>query len=245
MKFLVNFGIFESKRIKLDEELDNRLKLLTELLWSNRRKYYKTSEIVDKILFKTLDGADGMVQVYVDPHLDDNWASIDTEPKFSRDPMDFVMLVAEPRHFSNKNDLYSVIYHEMIHAVDPTMSTKFSPRYHMDYKWWESGAKYFGHQIEQRAIFGEVLNSIDKALYKKENQSIDLLNELANFFSSQTLSKARLSRKAKSFLNSLGEERDIIFLLVSAKEADEKSYKDFLRSFYRLYDEWKTKISED
>lgn len=238
MSRIKKFYLFESKRISLPKEIDDRLIALTNKLWESRGISSKKKTKVDEFLFKTLDGAQGMVKIFVDPNQLDAWGSVDTEPLYSRDPMDFVIILANIDDFESKSHLYNVIYHEMIHAVDPTQSTKFSAKYQSGYKWWGSDSDYYSHRIEQNAIFGEVLNAFVKAFQFPENKDKKLLDSVFKFFMNPLANKRKLNTKAKKIIYACtGSDRAKI--LENVIKWDKSAYKEFLKKLYSTYVEIK------
>ena len=119
--------INEQKRFQFDPETYQKLVSLTEKLWGMRNKEFKKKTLVDEFQFKTSDGTDGYVKVIVNPRLK-YIGFMDTKPKFSRDPMDFVMEL-QPKEYGSKKNLFLTIYHEMLHATDPSQSTTMSPKF--------------------------------------------------------------------------------------------------------------------
>jgi len=149
--------ISEQKRDILDPELYSKLERLTDKLWANKDKEYKGKTFIEQIPFKTKDGVDGLVRGVVNPRLK-FIGLMDTKPPFSRDPMDFVMEL-QPKEYGSKKNLFLTIYHEMMHATDPTQSTKTSMKYQSTYSEFND-KKYWGHPIEFRAITNEFLEAL-------------------------------------------------------------------------------------
>lgn len=149
--------ILEQKRDILDPQLYSSIEKLTDKLWSNRNKEYTKKTSVDQIPFKTKDGADGQIKVVINPRLS-YIGEMGTKPYLSRDPMDFVMEL-QPKKYGSKKNLYLTIYHEVMHATDPTLSTKTSMRHLSTYNPLDD-KKYWGHPIEFRAITNEFLEAL-------------------------------------------------------------------------------------
>lgn len=149
--------ILEQKREVLNPELYSRLESLANRLWANKDKQYKGKTTVEQIPFKTKDGVDGLVKVVINPRLK-FIGLMDTKPSFSRDPMDFVMEL-QPREYGSKKNLFLTLYHEMMHATDPTQSTKMNMKYQTSYSEFDD-KKYWGHPIEFRAITNEFLEAL-------------------------------------------------------------------------------------
>jgi hypothetical protein len=81
-----------------------------------------------------------------------------TKPKDSRDPMD-IYIEVNPKFYESKKNLYLTLYHELIHAIDPTQSTKLNQKYQTTYD-EKSDEKYWGHPIEFFAITNEFLEGL-------------------------------------------------------------------------------------
>lgn len=148
----------EQKKDVLPPEIYSKIVSLSERLWKDRNKDYKGKTLVDRILFKTKDGTDGQVKIYINPRLK-FIGLMDTRPKYSRDPMDFVMDL-QPKEYGSLKNLFLTIYHEMMHATDPKLSTKMNLKTMSDYSEF-SDSKYWGHPIEFRAITNEFLEAME------------------------------------------------------------------------------------
>lgn len=149
--------ISEQKRFQFDPETYNKLVSLTERLWNIKNKEFKKKTHVDSLRFKTSDGAEGLVKIVISPRLK-YIGQMETKPKFSRDPMDFVMEL-QPKEYGSKKNLFLTIYHEMLHATDPSQSTKTSPKFLTTYN-EKRDESYWGHPIEFRAITNEFLEGL-------------------------------------------------------------------------------------
>ena len=154
---ILNRLIVEQKRDVLDPELQSSIENLTNKLWSGRNKKYTRKTFIEQVPFKTKDGADGLVKVVINPRLSYVGEMV-TKPYLSRDPMDFVMEL-QPKKYGSKKNLYLTIYHEIMHATDPTQSTKTSMRHLSTYNPLDD-KKYWGHPIEFRAITNEFLEAL-------------------------------------------------------------------------------------
>lgn len=189
----------EASRFKMDPELNFYIQDLADRLWTMRDKKFTKKTLVDGFPFKTSDGVDGFVKVFINPRLP-YLGNMETKPKESRDPMDFQMEL-QPKEYVSRRNLYLTIYHEMLHATDPSQSTKFSPKYTLTYD-EKTDDKYWGHPIEFRAISNEFLEGLElemdrRALMLKnpENKKylIQSLDNILNYFSKgEKLSKLSL-----------------------------------------------------
>lgn len=148
----------EASRFKMDPELNFLLHDLSDRLWASRNKKFTKKTLVDGFAFKTSDGADGYVKVIINPRLK-FIGQMDTKPTGSRDPMDFVLEV-QPKEYVSRKNLYLTLYHEMLHATDPSQSTKYNPKYMLTYNEF-SDEQYWGHPIEFRTITNEFLEALE------------------------------------------------------------------------------------
>jgi len=188
--------ITEGKRFKFDSETYMRMLALTDNLWDLRNKDYKRKTFVEALPFKTSDGAQGQVKVYINPRLK-FIGQMETKPDASRDPMDFVMEL-QPKEYGSKKNLFLTIFHEMLHATDPSQSTKYSPKLMSTYSEFDD-SKYWGHPVEFRAITNEFLEGlvleferrIDRIAKPSEKLFLErsLDNILSYFASGNPLSK--------------------------------------------------------
>ena len=154
----------EASRFKMDPELNFLLHDLADRLWEKRDKKYTRKTLVDGFPFKTSDGQDGYVKVFINPRLK-FIGQMDTKPTGSRDPADFELEV-QPKEYTSKKNLYLTLYHEMLHATDPSQSTKYNPKYMLTYNEF-SDEKYWGHPIEFRAISNEFLEGLEMDIERR------------------------------------------------------------------------------
>lgn len=159
MKFLniLSKLLTEAKRYQFDPETRMKLISVVEDLWKDRNKPYNGKTLVDQIRFKMADNTEGNVKVYVNPRLK-YIGYMGTRPKKSLDPADLFVEV-NPKFYESKKNLYLTLYHEMIHASDPTQSHKWTPSYEMTYS-EKDDKKYWGHPIEFFAISNEFLEGL-------------------------------------------------------------------------------------
>jgi hypothetical protein len=202
MKFLniLNQVISEAKRYQFDPETHFKLASVVEELWSDRNKPYKGKTTVDVIPFKMADGTEGLVKVIVNPRLK-YIGYMGTKPKKSLDPADLYVEV-NPKHYESKKNLYLTLYHEMLHASDPTQSHRWTPSYELTYD-EKSDEKYWGHPIEFFAISNEFLEGLvleferrNRRMRNPENKKILLksLQNIINYFAkNEPLSKQSLN----------------------------------------------------
>ena len=166
--------ISEQKRFRFDPETYTRLMGLTDKLWSNRNKQYDRKTKVDQLQFKTSDGADALVQIYINPRYP-HFGELDTRPKGSRDPLDLVIQL-NPKMYGSKKNLFLTIYHEMLHATDPSQTTKMNMKYLSTYN-EKSDKDYWGHPIEFRAITNEFLEALVGEFTRRFNRLKNVENK--------------------------------------------------------------------
>jgi len=149
--------ITEQKRHKFDTETYAKIHSVVDKLWNDRNIEYKGKTIVDYISITLKDGTQGQVQLRVNPRLK-YIGYMGTKPKDSRDPMDMYIEV-NPKFYESKKNLYLTLYHELIHAIDPTQTTKLNQKYQTTYN-EKSDKMYWGHPIEFFAITNEFLEGL-------------------------------------------------------------------------------------
>jgi hypothetical protein len=181
---------------------------LTNKLWANRNKQYDKKTKVDQLQFKTSDGADALVQIFINPRYP-HFGELDTRPKGSRDPLDLVIQL-NPKKYGSKKNLFLTIYHEMLHATDPSQSTKMNIKYQSRYN-EKSDKDYWGHPIEFRAITNEFLEALVGEFTRRysrlknvDNKKFLLksLNNIVNYFGKNEI----LSKLSLDILNRLNDE---------------------------------------
>lgn len=193
---ILNGLIKEAKRYQFPDEVKIRIIDVVDRLWKDRNKEYKGKETYDLIPFKLADGSQGLVRVVVNPRLK-HLGQMGQKPEKSLDPADLFVEV-NPKYYESKKNLYLTLYHEMIHASDPTQSLKWSPKYQMTYD-ENIDEKYWGHPVEFFAISNEFLEGLvlefdrrarrTKKLENKELLQKSLKNILNYFAKGEKLSK--------------------------------------------------------
>jgi hypothetical protein len=154
---ILNEILSEAKRYKFSPEVRERLITLVEKLWKERKTPYKGKTEVDRIPFKLASGVDGLVRVVVNPRLK-YIGYMGQKPSKSLDPTDLFVEV-NPKFYESKKNLYLTLYHELLHASDPTQSYMWKPSYDLTYD-QENDEKYWGHPIEFFAISNEFLEGL-------------------------------------------------------------------------------------
>jgi hypothetical protein len=149
--------ISEQKKYEFNPEVLQKLKDITNKLWNDRKKKYKGRTLIDILIFQVADGTEGMVKFYVNPELP-FIGFMDTEPKNSKNPKN-IFIDVNPKNYESKKNLYLTLYHEMIHASDPNLSSKMTKKYMSTYD-ENKDEKYWGHPIEFFAITNEFLEGL-------------------------------------------------------------------------------------
>ena len=172
--------ISEARRYKFAPETLDRMNKMVDKLWSERKKdLQRRKELMGVIPMKTANGVDGLVRVYVNPRLS-YIGFMDLRPSKSLDPADMVIEV-NPKYYESKKNLYLTIYHEMLHAADPTQSVHWSPKYMMSYD-ETSDKDYWGHPVEFFAISNEFLEGLVKEFQRRAKrtrkpENLEMLNK--------------------------------------------------------------------
>jgi hypothetical protein len=149
--------IVEQKRHKFEPETYEKIHSIVNNLWNDRNIPYKGKTVVDYLPITTKDGVQGQVEIRVNPRLK-YIGFMGTKPKDSRDPVD-IYIEVNPKFYESKKNLYLTMYHELIHAIDPTQSTQLSPKYLTTYN-EKYDEQYWGHPIEFFAITNEFLEGL-------------------------------------------------------------------------------------
>lgn len=199
----------EAKRYKFAPDVLKRMEDVTEKLWADRNKDYgRRIEVVDKIPFKLANGVDGIAKIIVNPRLS-YIGQMDVRPTKSLDPAD-IIIELNPKFYESKKNLFLTLYHEMIHASDPTQSQVWSPKYSLTYD-ETSDEKYWGHPIEFFAISNEFLEGLvrefkrrAKGTRKLENKVLleKSLKNILNYFAKGE----KLTRLSKDVLFRVNDE---------------------------------------
>ena len=161
--------ISEQKRYKLSPEDYTRLLELTDRLWALHSKKIPRKIEVDQMEFKTADGSDGKVKIFLNPRYK-NYGQMDLKPRTTRNPQKFVMQL-NPKLFGSKKNLFLTLYHEFMHATDPNFTTKANDNYWKDYD-PTVDEKYWGHPVEFRAVTNEFLEGLVNE-FKRRNERVN------------------------------------------------------------------------
>jgi hypothetical protein len=182
--------------------------MIADELWSKRNKKYKGKELVDIIPFKLADGTDGLVKVIVNPRLP-YMGYMGTRPKKSLDPAD-IFIEVNPKFYDTRKNLYLTLYHEMIHASDPTQSFKWKPSYELTYD-EKKDEKYWGHPIEFFAITNEFLEGLVLEFERRKNnlrnpENIKYLDKSFNNILNYFAKGEKLSKLSLDILSRINDE---------------------------------------
>jgi hypothetical protein len=159
MKFIpiLSDVISEQKRHKFDPITYAKLHSVVDKLWKDKDFNYKGITNIDIIPITLKDGTEGLVKIRVNPRLP-YIGYMGTRPKDSRDPAD-IFIDVSPKNYESKKNLYLTLYHELIHSIDPTQTTKLSQKYMSTYN-EKKDEHYWGHPIEFFAITNEFLEGL-------------------------------------------------------------------------------------
>lgn len=239
MKFLniLHNVISEAKRYQFDPETYLKISSVVDELWKDRNKNYTKKTLVDIIPIKLVDGTDGLVRVFVNPRLK-HIGYMGTLPKKSLDPADLYIEVS-PKHYESKKNLYLTVFHEMLHASDPTQSHKWTPSYDMTYD-EKSDEKYWGHPVEFFAISNEFLEGLvleferrNKRLRDPENKRYLLksLKNILNYFAkNEKLTKHSLNVLQR--INDENIESDRLSRVIANFQTDFPQTSDIFKPTY-------------
>jgi len=161
--------ISEQKRYKLSPEDYTRLLELTDRLWALHSKKIPRKIEVGQMEFKTADGSDGKVKIFLNPRYK-NYGQMDLKPRTTRNPQKFVMQL-NPKLFGSKKNLFLTLYHEFMHATDPNFTTRSNDNYWKDYD-PTVDKKYWGHSVEFRAVTNEFLEGLVNE-FKRRNERVN------------------------------------------------------------------------
>lgn len=161
---------------------------LSAKLWNDRNKKYKGKTEVTRFPFQTAAGVDGMIRIIVNPRLK-YIGMMGTKPKDSRDPAD-IFLEVNPKFYESKKNLYLTLYHEMLHAIDPSQTHELSQKYMTTYN-EKFDEFYWGHPIEFFAITNEFLEGLSNEFKRRSDRIRNFenrkylhksLNNILNYF---------------------------------------------------------------
>lgn len=168
-------NINEAKRYKLRDNIGEFLHTIVDNFFERSKKPIKKKTLLGIVSIKTDDGTEGIVRVYIDPNLhkefkDPVFAYLDIEGEETDAENLYVSI--NPREVKDKTELYNTLYHEFLHATDPVFTTKSTEKFWADYD-PSIDEKYWGHQVEFRAVTGEILNAMVNEFKKRKEQLSD------------------------------------------------------------------------
>lgn len=217
----------EAKRIKLNDNLEMTLHQIVDLFFDRVKRPVRKKTKIGDVKINLSDGTEGNVKVYIEPNMDKIFgfkalAFMETEDG-SGDPNRLYVSI-NPKLNKDKTSLYNSLYHEFLHTTDPVYSSKYSEKLHKSYD-PDIDEKYWGHQIEFRALSGEILNALVNEFIKRKKQ-------VAN--------KQQLDKLIESNLNILNhfatdEELSNLSLMVFQSMNKDPKIKSVLNNISRVY----------
>lgn len=199
----------EAKRYRFSPDTIKRIEKVVDKLWNDRNKEYnRRRELVDVIPFKLANGVDGLVRIVVNPRLE-HIGLMDLRPSKSVDPADIIIEV-NPKYYESKKNLYLTIYHEMLHASDPTQTVAYSPKYMMTYD-ESSDESYWGHPIEFFAISNEFLEGLVREFERRVKrtrkvENLEILNKSLKNILNYFAKGEKINRLSKDILFRVNDE---------------------------------------
>jgi len=219
-----------SKRYRLDDKnLENMISLV-DLVYDESKKKTKKKKmykIID-VPITTIDGEEYDLPVYIDPELV-GYAALGYD---KQDPIstENIALMVNPAMVVSKKNLYNSLYHEFLHAVDPTITSKPSTKYQSTYgDPTERPDLYYSHGIELRAITGEFFEAmvnefterVENIRDEKDKKTLmDSLRNIVEFF----VELKPLSPLSYNILDEMNGESNL-----------ENKFKKALTSMFRDY----------
>jgi hypothetical protein len=232
----------ESKRIKLNDNLDNEIKKIVDVFFKKTKRKVKSKTLVGTLKFKNDVGIDGKVDIFIDPSINGKYfAELDSlDP--DKPKSDELFIRIDPTLNNDPLTLYNSLYHEMLHVTDPRFTTHYTEKYWKEYSGDpEIPEKYFGHDVEFRTMPYEFLNALvnefkrrKKLVSKKPESQIALQNSLANilnyFASGEELSNLSL---------------DILHSTYSTPEKGNNPFATTLKKMSSTYPETSSMLKKD
>lgn len=165
----------EAKRYRLENNLDQEIKKVVYFFFERIKRKVNKKTLLGHVRINTEDGVSGMVRVFIDPNLskefkDPVYAYLDIEGE-NEDPEKLYVSI-NPKMVSDKTELYNTLYHEFLHATDPVFTSKSTEKFWVDYD-PDVDEKYWGHQVEFRAVTGEILNAMVNEFKRRKDYLSD------------------------------------------------------------------------
>ncbi len=165
---------------------------------------------VDDIVVRTDDGVLYEASVFLDASIP-NYGEM-TDISGSYDFFD-IEVVINPNLIKSKKQLYNKLYHEFLHATDPTLTTQQDPESIQNILNMDTDEKYYGSAIEFRAWTGEILEALQNEIISRlhndttEQDIIDLKDILKNIVVHITTGR-ELQPRAKKLLDAMEGNND-------------------------------------
>lgn len=265
MKYLKKFNE-SSKRFTLDKSSKDEISNIVDDLFSycQENKNKRKIRLYKSINLKTLDGSPFTLPIYIDRNFEGGQAGIgfvDPDLQPTRHALGNLHLIVNPKYVFSKKSLYNTLYHEILHAVDPTITSKHSPKYLSKYgDSVEEPEKYFSHGIELRGITGEFFEALVQEFKERADSCKDIgdvealedaLNSIVVFFNEMQM----FDPLAHDILHSmdgiingtskdLDTEPDCLVNIDLIRSSSPEGWKMFLKMLYATSEEIKGFLTE-
>lgn len=199
----------EATRVKLEPEVIQTLRNAVDLIFKKRIRGFRNLTPITSIPIKIADGTKGSVEIVIDPSLE-YYGILDTKTEDSNDPDDFIIKL-NPKKIKTKKGLYQTLYHEIMHATDPTFTTKYTEKHWKNYD-PDIDEKYYGHRIEFRAYANEFIEGLinefklRRKRLKNEKNILSLKKSLKNILDYFSKNEPLTSLSKDIILDMIGNE---------------------------------------
>ena len=265
MKYLKKFNEESSKRFTLDDDSESQIKGLVDELFAfcQKNKNSKKFKLFKSINLKTMDGSPFTLPIYVDKNFEGGQAGIgfkDPELDPTRHAINNLHLVINPKYVFSKKSLYITLYHEILHAVDPTITSKYSQKYLSKYgDAVEEPEKYYSHGIELLGMTGEFFEALVQEYTERmdscENSDEvddleDSLDSIVGFFNELHMFNPLAHDILHKMDGIMGlekteeDEPDCLVNIDLIRSHSPKGWKMFLTMLYTTSEEIKEMLSE-
>lgn len=155
-----------SKRHRLDIATKRNIKnLIPKIFKLKAKKKVFDKEKVDDIIVRVDDGTMYEVSIYLDTSI--NHYSHVQDISDDEELFDFELII-NPLLIKSEKDLYNKLYHELLHATDPDITTAQTDEYLTVYD-PSTIDTYYGTKIEFRAWIGEILEALHNEIINELN----------------------------------------------------------------------------